>query len=79
MRARSRPTPTSSGLFPGDQWRVSGIDADAGRAVREYLATLDDAAFGAASEGEAEVYLTVGSGGVVNRRPQGARLLRLRH
>lgn len=35
---------------PGDQWPLDGIDADAGRAVREYLATLDDAAFGAASE-----------------------------
>jgi transposase len=35
---------------PGDQWRTGGLDADAGRAVREYLATLDDAAFGAASE-----------------------------
>ena len=28
---------------PGDQWRIGGLDADAGRAVREYLATLDDA------------------------------------
>jgi transposase len=35
---------------PGDQWRIDGFDADAGRAIREYLATLDDAAFGAASE-----------------------------
>jgi hypothetical protein len=35
---------------PGDQWQIRGLDADAGRAVREYLATLDDAAFGAASE-----------------------------
>lgn len=32
----------------GDKWRAD--DTDAGRAVREYLATLDDAAFGAASE-----------------------------
>jgi IS5 family transposase len=31
---------------PGDQWTAG----DAGRAVREYLAKLDDAAFGAASE-----------------------------
>src|SRR6478609_8527862 len=31
---------------PGDEWQA---DADAGRAVQEYLATLDDAAFGAAS------------------------------
>jgi hypothetical protein len=35
---------------PGDQWRIGRLDADAGRAVREYLATLDDVAFGAASE-----------------------------
>ena len=32
--------------MPGDKWRA---DADAGRAVQEYLATLDDTAFGAAS------------------------------
>lgn len=32
---------------PGGEWQA---DADAGRAVQEYLATLDDAAFGAASE-----------------------------
>jgi hypothetical protein len=29
---------------------IADLGADAGRAVREYLATLDDAAFGAASE-----------------------------
>ena len=33
---------------PGDEWRADAVDP--GRAVREYLATLDDAAFGAASE-----------------------------
>lgn len=33
---------------PGDEWRPDSVDP--GRAVREYLATLDDAAFGAASE-----------------------------
>src|SRR5215213_11284190 len=32
---------------PGDKWPIAGLGADAGRAVREYLATLDDAAFGA--------------------------------
>jgi transposase len=36
--------------IPGDQWRVDDLGADAGQAIREYLATLDDAAFGAASE-----------------------------
>jgi len=32
---------------PGDEWRADAVDP--GRAVREYLATLDDAAFGAAT------------------------------
>ena len=36
--------------MPGDEWRVEDIPADAGRAVKDYLATLDDAAFGAASD-----------------------------
>jgi transposase len=35
---------------PGDVWGKREHDADAGRAVREYLSTLDDAAFGAASQ-----------------------------
>lgn len=35
---------------PGDDWRAGDIPADPGQAVREYLATLNDAAFGAASE-----------------------------
>jgi len=35
---------------PGEEWSVEDIAADAGRAVRDYLATLDDAAFGAASD-----------------------------
>jgi hypothetical protein len=34
----------------GDEWVNRDHGADAGRAVREYLGTLDDAAFGAASE-----------------------------
>jgi transposase len=36
--------------IPGEEWNVADLGAGAGRAVREYLATLDDAAFGAASE-----------------------------
>ena len=36
--------------IPGDEWDVDAIEPDAARAVRDYLATLDDAAFGAASE-----------------------------
>lgn len=35
---------------PGEEWKVDLPGAEAGHAVREYLATLDDAAFGAASE-----------------------------
>lgn len=34
---------------PGDEWDVADIPADALQAVKDYLATLDDAAFGAAS------------------------------
>jgi transposase len=36
--------------IPGAQWNKERAAKDASRAVREYLATLDDAAFGAASE-----------------------------
>jgi transposase len=36
--------------IPGSEWKKTGGPAAASRAVREYLATLDDAAFGAASE-----------------------------
>lgn len=35
---------------PGDKWQVDSLGANAGRAVQEYLATLDDTAFGAASK-----------------------------
>src|SRR6202012_5817869 len=35
---------------PADRWAPEGADGEASRAVREYLAKLDDAAFGAASE-----------------------------
>jgi transposase len=34
---------------PGNEWRLEDIPADAPQAVKDYLATLDDAAFGAAS------------------------------
>ncbi len=33
----------------GDEWNIAKLPANPGRAVRDYLATLDDAAFGAAS------------------------------
>jgi transposase len=36
--------------IPGAEWNKERAAKDASRAVREYLATLDDAAFGAASE-----------------------------
>jgi transposase len=36
--------------IPGDEWKAQDHGAEASRAVQEYLATLDDAAFGAASE-----------------------------
>ena len=36
--------------IPGDSWNPDDAQGEAGRAVREYLAKLDDAAFGAASE-----------------------------
>lgn len=35
---------------PGSEWDIDAIEPDATRAVQDYLATLDDAAFGAASE-----------------------------
>ena len=35
---------------PGHEWCVEDIPADATQAVKDYLATLDDAAFGAATE-----------------------------
>jgi hypothetical protein len=34
---------------PGHEWHVEDIPADAGQAVRDYIATSDDAAFGAAT------------------------------
>jgi IS5 family transposase len=36
--------------IPGDEWKSQAHGSEASRAVQEYLATLDDAAFGAASE-----------------------------
>ena len=35
---------------PGNEWKIEDIPADATQAVKDYLATLDDAAFGAASD-----------------------------
>jgi hypothetical protein len=36
--------------IPGSEWQKTRDPETASRAVKEYLATLDDAAFGAASE-----------------------------
>jgi transposase len=36
--------------IPGAEWDIDAIPANAHRAVKDYLATLDDAAFGAASQ-----------------------------
>src|SRR5437660_8364783 len=36
--------------LPSSEWKAADIGPDACRAAREYLATLDDAAFGAASD-----------------------------
>jgi hypothetical protein len=36
--------------IPGSEWQKTSDPETASRAVKEYLATLDDAAFGAASE-----------------------------
>src|SRR4249919_2563718 len=36
--------------IPGSEWKKDRDRQDASRAVKEYLATLDDAAFGAASD-----------------------------
>ena len=36
--------------IPGSEWTQTGAAGSASRAMREYLASLDDAAFGAASE-----------------------------
>ena len=64
--------------IPGKDWDKKRDPETASRAVKEYLATLDDAAFGAASERDAEVRLTVRSGGAVDRRDARAGVLRLR-
>jgi transposase len=34
---------------PGGEWKIADIPGDATQAIKDYLATLDDAAFGAAS------------------------------
>ena len=57
--------------LPSSEWKTADIGPDACRAAREYLAMLDDAAFGAASDVIAEVRLALRSGGAMDRRPKG--------
>lgn len=60
---------------PGDL----GLPPEASsRAIDEYLAVLDDAAFGA-PPGDAQIHLAGGSGRALDGRQQGPRPLRLRH
>ncbi len=56
------------GSTPGDEWRQDIDPATASRAVQDYLATLDDPAWGAATRRRAEVRRTVRSGGAMDRR-----------
>src|SRR5690348_7200599 len=63
--------------IPGVEWKKQIDPQAANRAVKEYLATLNDAAFGAATEVQAEVRLALRSSRPVDRRPQRAGLLRL--
>ena len=53
---------------PSRDWKPEEIKETATRAAREYLATLDDAAFGAASPCDAEIHLPIRSGGPMDRR-----------
>jgi hypothetical protein len=50
MRARSWADANKQRSIPGSEWNKARDPRGASRAMREYLATLDDASFGAASE-----------------------------
>ena len=63
---------------PSKDWKPEEIKENAVRAAREYLATLDDAAFGAASPVTPKFISPIRSGGPMDGRAQGACLLRLR-
>ena len=62
---------------PSKDWKPEEIKDNAVRAAREYLATLDDAAFGAASPVTPRFVSRSDPAGPVDRRAQGACLLRL--
>ena len=61
----------------GQDWRRDRDPARSSRAVKEYLATLDDTAWGAASDGCPQVRLAVRSCCPVDRSPQRTGILRL--
>jgi hypothetical protein len=63
-------------LIKADANRQKGIESEkwlppkaTGQAIDEYLAVLHDAAFGAATEGHAQVHLAGRPGGALDRRP----------
>ena len=64
--------------IPGLESQKTRNPETASRAVKEYLATLDDAAFGAAERGHAEVHLAVRSGCPMDRRDARTGVLCLR-
>jgi len=59
---------------PGSEWSKERDPEAASPAVREYLATLDDATFGAATE-VAEVRVAIRPGGAIDRRHARAGIL----
>jgi len=63
--------------IPGVEWKKQIDPAAATRAVKEYLATLNDAAFGAATEVQPKFVSPSDLAGPMDGRPQRASLLRL--
>ena len=64
--------------IPGAEWNKDIDPAQAHRAVKEYLATLDDPAYGAASSVAPEVRLTIRSRRPMDQRAAQCGILRLR-
>jgi hypothetical protein len=62
--------------IPGVAWKTQIDPAAASHAVKEYLATLNDAAFGAATEVQPK-FVSPSDGGSVDRGPQRPSVLRL--
>jgi IS5 family transposase len=63
--------------IPGTEWSKERDPATASRAVKEYLATLDDTAFGAATEVTPKFVLAVRSGRAMDRCDEEGGVLRL--